>query len=149
MCCLHDEAHRLRRRLLKLVQYIVKFCKHRKHDEKLIRNNPWNRKTNIPTFHQGIQSECFFFFTHSLARRTICCLDARMRLLAGSPLSCSKTSSRANVDSMSSITEKIHIWKLPYQYQMPAQAVHEFALLQAHLNLQASRHLQQAELDAG
>ena len=69
VCCFFYKACRLKRPLLKPVQYVIESCKHRKHNEKLVRNNLQNKKIRITTSHQRIQDMCFFLLTYSLAKR--------------------------------------------------------------------------------
>ena len=84
VCCFYGRACRLRRPSLKPVQYVVKFCKHKKHNENLVRNNTPNKKMKIPFFHQRIQEMSIFLPTKSLAKRnklvSICTNDSTDRV---------------------------------------------------------------------
>ena len=69
VCCFYYRPCRLKRPLLKPVQHVIKFCKHKEYNEQIVQINPRYRKMMIPTSHQGIQHLCIFLLTHSLTKR--------------------------------------------------------------------------------
>ena len=50
VCCFYYKPCRLRRLRLQPIQYVVKFCKDRKHNENRLRNNPWKRMDDDTNF---------------------------------------------------------------------------------------------------
>ena len=139
----------MRRPLLKPFHYVIEFCKHRKYNESLERNNPCNKKTMMPTFHRGIRNLRFFLPRHSLAKPKIWFRVARMIVLASSALNWSKTSNHVNKESTGTILGGNTFGKSPYHYQMPAQAVHNCVPARSTPELEDLRCNQQAESSDG